>query len=108
MDGHQVPQTLVTEVGEVFESLLEEVSVSLMFIYYELHSVFSYQEHNTTFPILLYPVTNSAGTDSFLFLLMSSHFVDVIQTKKLRDEHPDDMSVLKAFKLVLDRRPDLR
>ncbi|KAG0559035.1 hypothetical protein KC19_10G073400 [Ceratodon purpureus] len=53
MDGHQVPQTLVTEVGEVFESLLEE-------------------------------------------------------TKKLRDEHPDDMSVLKAFKLVLDRRPDLR
>ena len=34
--------------------------------------------------------------------------VDVIQTKKLRDEHPDDMSVLKAFKLVLDRRPDLR
>lgn len=27
MDGHQVPQSLVTEVGEVFESLLEEVSV---------------------------------------------------------------------------------
>lgn len=25
MDGHQVPQTLVTEVGEVFETLLEEV-----------------------------------------------------------------------------------
>uniref|UniRef100_A0A7I4F588 Amine oxidase domain-containing protein n=3 Tax=Physcomitrium patens TaxID=3218 RepID=A0A7I4F588_PHYPA len=53
MDGNQVPQALVTEVGEVFESLLEE-------------------------------------------------------TKKLREEHPDDMSVMKAFTLVLERRPDLR
>lgn len=53
MDGHQVPQALVTKVGEVFESLLEE-------------------------------------------------------TKKLRDELPDDMSVFKAFTLVLERRPELR
>lgn len=36
MDGHQVPQTLVTEVGEVFEHLLEEVSVFLMVIFYVL------------------------------------------------------------------------
>lgn len=32
----------------------------------------------------------------------------IVQTKKLRDEYVDDMSVLKAFTVVLERRPDLR
>ncbi|XP_057833867.1 polyamine oxidase 2 isoform X2 [Cryptomeria japonica] len=53
MEGHQVPQELVTEVGEAFESVLEE-------------------------------------------------------TKKIRDEYQEDMSVRKAFSIVLKRRPDLR
>ncbi|CAM6015894.1 unnamed protein product [Sphagnum balticum] len=52
-EGHQVPQTLVIEVGEVFETLLEE-------------------------------------------------------TKKIREEYPDDMSILKAIDMVLKRRPELR
>lgn len=53
MEGHQVPQQLVTEVGEAFERVLEE-------------------------------------------------------TKKVREEFKDDMSVRKAFSIVLERCPDLR
>jgi polyamine oxidase len=53
MEGHQVPQALVVEVGEVFECLLEE-------------------------------------------------------TKKIRQEYPNDMSVSKAMDMVLERRPELR
>ncbi|MCO5608400.1 hypothetical protein L7F22_062609 [Adiantum nelumboides] len=53
MDGHQVPLEMVVDVGEKFETLLEEA-------------------------------------------------------KKLRDEYEDDMSVSKAFSLVLKKRPELR
>lgn len=53
MDGHQVPPEVVTQVGEIFEAVLEE-------------------------------------------------------TKIIRLDYQDDMSVLKAFSLVLERRPDLR
>lgn len=53
MEGHQVPQQLVTEVGEAFERVLEE-------------------------------------------------------TKKVREEFKDDMSVRKAFSIVLERHSDLR
>eukprot|EP00252_Welwitschia_mirabilis_P007574 TRINITY_DN1908_c0_g1_i1.p1 TRINITY_DN1908_c0_g1~~TRINITY_DN1908_c0_g1_i1.p1 ORF type:complete len:415 (-),score=90.38 TRINITY_DN1908_c0_g1_i1:249-1493(-) len=53
MEGHQVPQELVTKVGEIFESILNE-------------------------------------------------------TKKLREELHEDMSVAKAVTMVLERRPDLR
>ncbi|XP_065850674.1 probable polyamine oxidase 4 [Euphorbia lathyris] len=53
MDGHQVPQHLVIEVGEIFKKILKE-------------------------------------------------------TEKVRDEHTDDMSILQAIWLVLDRHPELR
>jgi hypothetical protein len=44
----------------------------------------------------------------FLSDVIKSCLFVKFQTKKLRDEHTDDMSVLKAFTLVLERRPDLR
>ncbi|XP_062150884.1 probable polyamine oxidase 4 isoform X1 [Alnus glutinosa] len=53
MDGHQVPQQMVIEVGETFKRILKE-------------------------------------------------------TGKVRDEHSDDMSVLQAISVVLDRLPELR
>ncbi|KDP37732.1 hypothetical protein JCGZ_05222 [Jatropha curcas] len=53
MDGKQVPQGLVTKVGETFESILKE-------------------------------------------------------TEKVRLEHKEDMSILSAFSIVFERRPDLR
>lgn len=53
MDGRQVPQQTVIEVGETFKRILKE-------------------------------------------------------TGKVRDEHTDDMSVLKAISIVLDRQPELR
>ncbi|XP_030953198.1 probable polyamine oxidase 4 [Quercus robur] len=53
MDGHQVPQQMVIEVGETFKRILEE-------------------------------------------------------TGKVRDEHTDDLSVLQAISIVLDRLPELR
>ncbi|XP_077243793.1 polyamine oxidase 2-like [Tasmannia lanceolata] len=53
MDGHQVPQELVTKIGKTFESILEEA-------------------------------------------------------QKVRREHSEDMSILHAFSVVLERRPDLR
>lgn len=52
-DGHQVPQELVTKVGEIFESILKE-------------------------------------------------------TDEVRQGLNEDMSILQAFSLVLERRPDLR
>nr|XP_015880626.2 polyamine oxidase 2 [Ziziphus jujuba var. spinosa] len=53
MDGNQVPQELVTKVGEAFESILKE-------------------------------------------------------TEKVRQEISEDMSILRAFSIVSERRPDLR
>lgn len=53
MDGRQVPQQMVIEVGEAFKRILKE-------------------------------------------------------TEKVRDEHSDDMSVLQAISIVLDRHPELR
>ncbi|KAF5457575.1 hypothetical protein F2P56_021667 [Juglans regia] len=53
VDGHQVPQHIVIEVGETFKRILEEIG-------------------------------------------------------KVRDEHTDDLSVLRAISIVLDRLPDLR
>ncbi|KAG6716470.1 hypothetical protein I3842_04G050200 [Carya illinoinensis] len=53
VDGHQVPQHIVIEVGETFKRILEEI-------------------------------------------------------RKVRDEHTDDLSVLQAISIVLDRLPDLR
>ncbi|XP_028768784.1 probable polyamine oxidase 4 [Neltuma alba] len=53
VNGHQVPQHIVVEVGETFKRILAE-------------------------------------------------------TGKVRDEHPDDMSVLEAISIVLDRHPELR
>ncbi|OVA19352.1 Flavin amine oxidase [Macleaya cordata] len=53
MDGNQVPQELVTKVGEVFENILNE-------------------------------------------------------TEKVREEYKCDMSIMQAFAIVLERRPDLR
>ncbi|GAV61729.1 Amino_oxidase domain-containing protein, partial [Cephalotus follicularis] len=53
MDGHQVPQQIVIEVGDTFKRILNE-------------------------------------------------------TEKIRDEHDDDMSVLQAISIVLDRHPELR
>ncbi|KAE9594437.1 putative oxidoreductase [Lupinus albus] len=53
IDGHQVPQQMVVEIGETFKRILEE-------------------------------------------------------TGKVRDEHPDDMSVSQAISIVLDRHPELR
>nr|WNT94116.1 hypothetical protein [Paeonia lactiflora] len=52
-DGHQVPQQMVIEVGEIFKKILKE-------------------------------------------------------TEKVRDEHKDDLSVLQAISVVLDRHPYLR
>ncbi|XP_058071528.1 polyamine oxidase 2-like [Magnolia sinica] len=52
-DGHQVPQELVTKVGQAFESILQE-------------------------------------------------------TEKVRQENSEDMSILQAISIVLERRPDLR
>ncbi|KAI3869890.1 hypothetical protein MKW92_036825 [Papaver armeniacum] len=52
-DGNQVPQELVTEVGNTFGTILKE-------------------------------------------------------TEKVREENSEDMSILKAFSIVLERRPDLR
>ncbi|KAJ7965021.1 Polyamine oxidase-like protein [Quillaja saponaria] len=53
MDGNQVPQDLVTKVGEAFEIILQE-------------------------------------------------------TDKVRQEFSDDMSILRAFSIVFERRPELR
>ncbi|KAJ6391966.1 hypothetical protein OIU77_025847 [Salix suchowensis] len=53
MDGNQVPQELVTKVGEAFENILKE-------------------------------------------------------TDKVRLENNEDMSILRAFSIVFERRPDLR
>ncbi|XP_034682937.1 probable polyamine oxidase 4 [Vitis riparia] len=53
MDGHQVPQKMVVEVGETFKKILKE-------------------------------------------------------TENIRIEHCDDMSVLQAISIVLDRHPELR
>ncbi|XP_019419803.1 PREDICTED: probable polyamine oxidase 4 [Lupinus angustifolius] len=53
IDGSQVPQETVVEIGETFKRILEE-------------------------------------------------------TGKVRDEHPDDMSVSQAISIVLDRHPELR
>ncbi|KAL6959702.1 putative polyamine oxidase 4 [Sarracenia purpurea var. burkii] len=53
IDGHQVPQQIVIEVGDVFKRILKE-------------------------------------------------------TEKVRDEYRDDMSVLQAISIVLDRHPELR
>ncbi|XP_042495318.1 polyamine oxidase 5-like [Macadamia integrifolia] len=53
MEGRQVPQQLVIEVGKIFERILKE-------------------------------------------------------TEKVRDEHSEDISVLQAISIVLDRHPDLR
>ncbi len=43
-----------------------------------------------------------------LFFIHVLAFINLTQTKKLRDELPNDMSVFKAFTLVLERRPELR
>nr|DAD32575.1 TPA_asm: hypothetical protein HUJ06_011426 [Nelumbo nucifera] len=53
VDGHQIPQQLVIEVGEIFKKILKE-------------------------------------------------------TEKVRDEHSEDMSILQAISIVLDRHPHLR
>lgn len=53
MDGNQVPQELVTKVGETFESILEE-------------------------------------------------------TDKVRQEYSEDLSISRAFTIVLERKPELR
>lgn len=47
-----------------------------------------------------------------LFLWATAIAITVIiwifQTEKVRQEHSEDMSILQAFSIVLDRRPDLR
>ncbi|KAK7841371.1 putative polyamine oxidase 2 [Quercus suber] len=57
MDGNQVPQELVTKVGEAFESILKEA---------------------------------------------------IFFTDKIREELSSDMSILNAFSIVFERRPELR
>lgn len=58
--------------------------------------------------MLLYPMASFSCVTLCTISLLLWCGVDVIQTKKLRDEHSDDMSVMKAFTLVLEKRPDLR
>ncbi|KAB5568394.1 hypothetical protein DKX38_002187 [Salix brachista] len=77
MDGNQVPQELVTKVGEAFENILKEACIS-----------------------------------SFLFLSLLFTLPNIIAsldcTDKVRLENNEDMSILRAFSIVFERRPDLR
>ncbi|KAK6919768.1 Amine oxidase [Dillenia turbinata] len=73
-DGNQVPQELVTQVGEAFESILKEANIDVV-------------------------------------LLVSSSYFDLLptlQTDKVRQELHEDMSILRAFSIVFERRPELR
>ena len=104
MEGKKVPQTLVTQVGGVFESLLEEVQfvicAHVMLICCKTSYFVGCKEYVWLHKNLFRKCLLSDVMKSCLFVKF--------QTKKLRDEHTDDMSVLKAFTLVLERRPDLR
>lgn len=91
MDGHQVPQQMVIEVGETFKRILEEVEhLSKPYLKFLAGSFFS---HNC---VILCSILQSFAS---LFSL---------QTGKVRDEHTDDLSVLQAISIVLDRLPELR
>ncbi|KAK9093350.1 hypothetical protein Syun_028261 [Stephania yunnanensis] len=78
-DGKQVPQELVTKIGEVFEKILEELTASTL----------------TAQPALI---------TFYGWFYWDSH----MGTDKLREECIEDMSIQQAFGIVLDRRPDLR
>lgn len=81
MDGNQVPQELVTLVGEKFENILKEACLFYIF---------------TLLPFLPFFVI------TFIMLLY------VFQTNKIRDEFTEDMSIKSAISLVFERNPKLR
>jgi polyamine oxidase len=80
--GRQVPQEIVTKVGETFENILKEVSHSFALIYLYVQCFW--------------------GTMVKLFYLLTW------QTVKVRDENPNDMPLNQAISIVLHRNPHLR
>lgn len=79
IDGKQVPQQMVIEVGDTFKKILEEVK-PFHFAHYGV----------------------------FLIILILNLIIWWLQTGKVRDEHTEDISVSQAISIVLDRHPDLR
>lgn len=78
-DGRQIPQTLVTKIGEVFDDMLKEVGICSLDV------------------VLLL---------IFEFCKLLSCFN--LQADKLRQENINDVSIAEAIAMVLERRPDLR
>lgn len=110
MDGNQVPQELVTKVGEAFESILKEVS----------HLFFSYSLFLTSFLVNCFVIGEPKFSETlsrldhenlnviFFVNALFEVFMFLMQTEKVRQEHSEDMSILRAFSIVFGRRPDLR
>lgn len=80
MDGVQVPQQLVAEVGETFKRILKEVRKSFL----------------------------EQRSYSNLFQCYFVDFLWMDQTENVRNEHSEDMSIHQAISIVLERHPNLR
>lgn len=100
MDGNQVPQELVAKIGETFEVILEEAS---QFIWYIEFSLLEKQIFWNTllfwFILSMIPLIKSINSKDWPCLM---------QTNKVRDEFSEDMSILRALKIVFERKPELR
>lgn len=116
MDGNQVPQELVTKVGEAFESILKEASCLLTFLlmffplfFAQLHCDQRQKFLKHCFLLGRWTCFQQLGLKFYsvspVFELV---FVSLMQTEKVRQEISEDMSILRAFSIVSERRPDLR
>lgn len=84
MDGRQVPQNTVVQVGDAFKKILCEVCLYSKLL-----------KNAVPLMMLKRPVIRC------LFVLL-------MQTEKVRNEYSHDLSVLQAISIVLDRHPELR
>lgn len=87
MDGNQVPQELVSEVGITFETILEEACF------------FSLNLPRYQFLLCFF---------SFSFIVGFFMSLYVSQTNKVREEFTEDMSIQRAISIVFERNHNLR
>ena len=87
-EGNQVPQELVTKVGDTFENVLKEVLPVCDQRILSLLEEF-----------------RGGSFDAFTNLFLLFH---LLYTDLIRQEYGEDMSIKKAISMVFQRRPDLR
>jgi hypothetical protein len=117
MEGNQVPPELVTKIGEVFESILEEASDLLLLIIWFYFLVFFLDNivkvKCSCCKCAQIGSCASSNWASSGILSNDGHsftcfFFSWMQTDEIRQEFDEDMSILCAFSIVFERRPELR